>query len=71
MGTVEAHIEETRFFPSSLDRFLICGLILLIPACKVLNKVLIHSTCSASIYTIFSQLILDDSWEHFKVRILV
>jgi len=45
--TIETHIKEPRLFLSSLDRFLSSGLIFSIPACKVLNKVLIYRTCFA------------------------
>ena len=40
--TVEAHIEEPRVFLGSLDRFLSNWLVFSIPACKILNKVLIY-----------------------------
>ena len=35
-STVEISLKEPRFFPGSLDRFLINGLVFLIRACKVL-----------------------------------
>ena len=54
-------MNEPRFFLSSLDRFLISGLVFSIPACKVANKVLIYTTFFASIYTVLSSRILDDS----------
>ena len=59
--TVETRIEEPRFFLSSLDRFLTSGLVFSIPACKVLNKALIYSTCLAWVDTVFSTRILDNS----------
>ena len=37
---VETRMIEPKFFLSRLNRFLINGLIFLIPACKVLNNVL-------------------------------
>ena len=64
--TVETHIVESRFFVSSLDRFLISGLVFSIPVCKDLNKVFTCSTCFACIYIVFSTRILDDSLEHFS-----
>ena len=60
-NTVETCIKEPRFFLSSLDGILIGGLTLSIPACKVLNKVLIYSTCFACIYIAFSPGIPADS----------
>ena len=45
LATVENRIKEPRFFLSSLDRFLTNGFVLIILARKVLNKVLIYSTC--------------------------
>ena len=54
------------FFLSSLDRFLISGLVFSIPVCKDLNKVLTCSTCSAYIYIVFSTRILDDSLQYFS-----
>ena len=58
-------MKEPRVFLSSLDRFLISGLVFSISACKVLNKALVYSTCFAWIDTVFSTRILDDSSEHF------
>ena len=58
---VETHIKELRFFLSSLDRFLISGFVVSIPACKDLNKDLIYSTCLACIYTVCRTRIPDDS----------
>ena len=58
--TVETRIEETCFFLSSLDMFISSGLVFLIPACMVLNKVLIYTTCFACIYTAFSTRLIDD-----------
>ena len=69
--TVETRINKTKFFLSSLDRFLISGLVLFIPACKVLNKVFIYSTCYACICIVFSTRILMIPEEHFEVRSLV
>jgi len=42
------------------------GLAFLIPACKVLTKVLIYNTCFACIDLVFSTRILDDSRKHFS-----
>ena len=39
-------MKEPRFFLGSLDRFLSNWLVFSIPACKVLNKVLICQSCS-------------------------
>ena len=57
-GAVETHIIEPRFFLSSLDTFLIRGLVFLIPAGKFLNKVLICTTCLAWNDTVFSTRVL-------------
>jgi len=61
MNTVETLMKEPSFFLSNLDRFLISGLIFSIPACKILKKVLIYSTCFAYIYSVFSTRIIDDA----------
>ena len=58
---VEICIKGPRFFLSSWDRFLISGLVFSIPACMVLNKVVIYTTCVACIYTVFNTRIRDDS----------
>ena len=58
---VETHIKELRFFLCSLDRFLISGFLFSIPACEVLNEVLIYSTCFAWIDTVCRTRIPDDS----------
>ena len=50
--------KKPRFFLSSPDRFLNSELVFLIPACKVLNKVLTYSTCSACIYIVSAQELL-------------
>ena len=60
-ATIETLIKEPRVLLINLDRFLINGLVFFIPAYKVLNKVLIYSTCFACIYTVFRTRILDDS----------
>ena len=60
-SAVETRIIEPRFFPSSLDRLSISGLVFLIPACNVLNKALIYCTCFACICTVFNTGILDGS----------
>ena len=54
-------MKELSFFLSSLGTLLISGLVLLTPACKVLNKVHIYTTCFACIYTVFSTRVLDNS----------
>ena len=58
--------EYCRFFLSSLDRFLISGLIFSFPACKVLNRVLLHSTC----FALFSAQEFLMIFENFEVIIL-
>ena len=55
------HVKEPRAFLSSLDRFLISGLVFLNPDCNVLNKALIYNTRLAKIDIVFSTRILDDS----------
>ena len=60
-ATIESRAKGSRFFLSSLDRFLICELVFLILACKDVKKVLIYTTCFACFYTVFSTRILDDS----------
>ena len=56
--TVETRIKELRYFLSNLDGFLISGLVLSIPAYKVLTKVLLYSTSFACIYIVFSRRII-------------
>ena len=48
---------EPRFFLTSLDKFLLSGMVFLIPACKFLK----YSPCFACIYSVFSTRSLDDS----------
>ena len=60
-NTVEIHIKEARFFPSSLDRFLLSRLIFSVSACKILKMALIYTKYFACVYIIFSIGILDDS----------
>ena len=52
---VETRIKKPRFFLSSPDRFLNSELVFLIPACKVLKKVLTYSTRFACIYIASAQ----------------
>ena len=46
LNTVEACIKKLMFFLGSLERLLNNWLVFLIPACKVLNKVLIFQSFS-------------------------
>ena len=59
-NTIETHIKEPRFFFGSVVRFLIESLVFLIPACKVPDKVLVHSICLAHMNNVFSTRILDN-----------
>jgi len=61
LHTVEKRIKEPRLFLSSLDTFLISGLIFSIPGYKVLNKVLIYRASFACIFIVFCTRMLDDS----------
>ena len=54
-------LKRTYVFQSNLDRFLISGWMFSVPACMILNKVLIYSTCFACFYTAFCTRILCDS----------
>ena len=67
---MEIRIKEPRFFLISLDGLLISGLILSIQACKVLNKVVMYSTCLAWIDIVFSTRIRNNSYQHFKLEFL-
>ena len=53
-SAVKAPIKELSFFLSSLDRFLISGLLFSVLACKVLNSKVSHTACTLHAFALVS-----------------